>query len=411
MTVKISDQALTATVQADGTWTVTPAALGNGTVTISATTTDPAGNTGTATQQLTIAVPAPTPAITISGGAVALTNLAGPTISGTSTGFAGRTATVTVAGQSLTSSISPTGSWSVVPKALTQGPHPVVVVVSAANGVTATSSQTLTVDTIAPAIVINGGAAVSTLTATATISGRIDVPAGSKITVVVDGVARDVVVSSTRTWSVASAPLTAGTHTVVVSATDAAGNVGTARQLLTVVPVLSIDGGPARLTKVAAPTISGKTDAPVGTPVTVTVAGQTLIGKVTAPGIWSVTSKSLPSTVYPVKATVRDTVGNVRTAWQNLTVDTIAPAIVIDGGSVASTKSATPTISGRVNVPAGSTITVAVDGVTHAVVVSATRTWSVTSQKLAAGAHTVVVTATDAAGNIGTQRQRLTVTA
>ena len=176
------------------------------------------------------------------------------------------------------------------------------------------------------------------------------------------------------------------------------------------VPVLSIDGGPARLTKDAAPTITGTTDAPIGTPVTVTVAGQTLTGTVTAPGIWSVTSHALPSTVYPVKATVRDAVGNVRTAWQNLTVDTIAPAIVIDGGSVASTKSATPTISGRVNVPAGSSINVAVDGVTHEVVVSSTRTWSVTSQKLAAGAHTVVVTATDAAGNIGTQRQRLTVT-
>ncbi len=35
-------------------------------------------------------------------------------------------------------------------------------------------------------------------------------------------------------------------------------------------------------------------------------------------------------------------------------VDTIPPAIVIDGGSAASIKSATPTISGRVNVPAGS---------------------------------------------------------
>jgi len=106
---------------------------------------------------------------------------------------------------------------------------------------------------------------------------------------------------------------------------------------------------------------------------------------------------------------VQDAVGNVRTAWQNLTVDTIAPAIVIDGGSVASTRSATPTISGRVNVPAGSSISVVVDGVAREVVVSSTRTWSVTSPSLTAGAHTVVVSATDAAGNVGTGRQRLTV--
>jgi len=292
---------------------------------------------------------------------------------------------------------------------LTQGSHPIVVVVSASSGLRATSSQILTVDTIAPAIVIDGGSAVSTESATPTISGRVDVPAGSKISVVVDGVAREVVVSSTRTWSVTSPGLTAGAHTVVVSATDAAGNVGTQRQRLTVIPVLSIDGGAARLTTDAAPTISGTTDTPFGTPVTVTVAGQTLSGTVSAPGIWSVHSVSLPSTVYPVVAKVQDAVGNVRTAWQNLTVDTIAPAIVIDGGSVASTRTATPTISGRVNVPAGSSISVVVDGVAREVVVSSTRTWSVTSPSLTAGAHTVVVSATDAAGNVGTERQRLTV--
>ena len=412
--VKISDQVLIATAQADGAWSVTPATLGNGTVTISATTNDPAGNTGTATQLLTITVPAPTPSsaaptITISGGATALSNLATPTISGTSTGVAGRSATVTVGGQTLTSSISPTGDWSVVPTVLTQGSNRVVVVVSAASGLKATSSQVLTVDTIAPAIVIDGGSAVSTDSSTPTISGRVDVPAGSKIKVGVDEVALEVVVSSTRTWSVTSSRLAAGSHTVVVSATDAAGNVGTGRQRLTVIPVLSIDGGAARLTKDAAPTISGTTDAPISTTVTVTVDGQTLIGTVTAPGIWSVTSRPLPSTVYPVKATVRDSVGNLRTAWQNLTVDLIAPAIVIDGGSVVSTKNATPTISGRVNVPAGSSMSVVVDGVALEVVVSSTRTWSVTSPSLTAGAHTVVVSATDAAGNTGTQQQRLTV--
>jgi len=293
--------------------------------------------------------------------------------------------------------------------ALTQSSHRVTVVVWADSGLGATSYQALTVDWTAPAIVISGGSAASTSSHTPTISGRTDLPADRKINVVVDEVAQQAVVSSTLTWSVTPSTLTAGAHTVVVSATDPAGNVGTGRQRLTVIPVLSIDGGAARLTKDAAPTISGTTDAPFGTPVTVTVAGQTLSGTVSAPGTWSVTSHSLPSTVYPVVAKVQDAVGNVRTAWQNLTVDTIAPAIVIDGGSVVSTRSDTPTISGRVNVPAGSSMSVVVDGVALEVVVSSTRTWSVTSPSLTAGAHTVVVSATDAAGNVGTERQRLTV--
>ncbi len=281
--------------------------------------------------------------------------------------------------------------------------------VSGASGAKATSSQILTVDTTAPSVVIDGGSALSTPSATPTISGRVDVPAGSRITVAVDDLAHQVVVSSTRTWSMTSPSLKAGAHTVVVSAADAAGNVGTQKQRLTVMPVLAIDGGAARLTNNATPTITGTTDAPFGAPVTVTVAGQTLTGKVTAAGAWAVTSRSLPSTVYAVKATVRDAAGHSRTAWQKLTVDTIAPSIVISGGSAASTKSATPTISGRVNVPAGSSVSVAVDGVARAALVSSTRTWSVTWTSLKAGAHTVVVSATDAAGNVGTEKQRLTV--
>jgi hypothetical protein len=207
---------------------------------------------------------------------------------------------------------------------------------------------------------------------------------------------------------VTSPSLTAGTHTVVVSATDAAGNIGTAEQHLTVIAVLAIDGGASRFTNDATPTISGTTDAPTGTLVTVMVAGQKLAATVTAAGIWSVTANSLPSTGYQVLASMRDAAGNVRTVRQSLTVDTIAPAIVIDGGSAVSTKTATPTISGRTDMPAGSTISVAVDEVAQQIVVSPTRTWTITSPSLTAGTHTIVVSATDAAGNVGTQRQRLT---
>jgi len=151
--------------------------------------------------------------------------------------------------------------------ALTQSSHRVTVVVWADSGLGATSYQALTVDWTAPAIVISGGSAASTSSHTPTISGRTDLPADRKINVVVDEVAQQAVVSSTLTWSVTPSTLTAGAHTVVVSATDPAGNVGTGRQRLTVIPVLSIDGGASRLTN--SPTISGTTDAPSGTPVTV----------------------------------------------------------------------------------------------------------------------------------------------
>ena len=420
MTVLVGSQRLSATVGSDGSWSATPAVLAQGSVSVSVSATDAAGNTGTATQQLTIAIPAPivvstptpaavTPTITITGGATVLSNQAKPTISGTSNGVAGRTATVAVGGQTLTSAISPTGDWSVVPSALGQGNQRVTVKVSASSGLTVTSTQILTVDTIAPSIVIDGGSVASTKSATPTISGRINVPSGSKIRVSVDKVSHEVLVSATRTWSLPSPDLAVGTHTVVVSAADAAGNVGTVQQRLTVVPALSIDGGPSRLTNDATPTISGKTDAAVGTAVTVAIAGQTLTGAVVAPGsgLWTPAHSRPPCTRCWRACVIQP--GTVRTARQSVTVDTIAPSIVVDGGSATSTKSATPTISGRVNVPAGSKIQVVVDTIALEVVVSPTRTWTVTSPQLAAGAHTVVVSATDAAGNVGTQRQRITV--
>ena len=58
-----------------------PAALADGARTVTASVTDPAGNEGTDSQTLTVDTAAP--AVTIAGGATALTNDATPDISGT----------------------------------------------------------------------------------------------------------------------------------------------------------------------------------------------------------------------------------------------------------------------------------------------------------------------------------------
>ena len=52
--VAVDSQTLTALVQAGGTWNVTPAALTDGTRTVTASVTDPAGNEGTDSQALTV---------------------------------------------------------------------------------------------------------------------------------------------------------------------------------------------------------------------------------------------------------------------------------------------------------------------------------------------------------------------
>ena len=109
--VTVDSQTLTALVQPGGWWNISPAALPDGSHTVVALVSDPAGNQGTATQTLTVDTVAP--AVTIAGGAEALTNDAAPTISGSAAVAPGTTVTVTLADQTLTGVV--TGGWRVPP--------------------------------------------------------------------------------------------------------------------------------------------------------------------------------------------------------------------------------------------------------------------------------------------------------
>ncbi|TFD90736.1 hypothetical protein E3T51_02010, partial [Cryobacterium serini] len=71
---------------------------------------------------------------------------------------------------------------------------------------------------------------------------------------------------------------------------------GTADQTITLdttAPTVAIAGGSSLTTADGTPTISGTTDAPVGTAVAVTVAGQMLATTVVDGGTWSVTAAAL----------------------------------------------------------------------------------------------------------------------
>jgi outer membrane protein OmpA-like peptidoglycan-associated protein len=137
-------------------------------------------------------------------------------------------------------------------------------------------------------------------------------------------------VTAAGTWSVTSPALSDGVVTVVASVSDAVGNVGSATQSLTIdttAPSLAIAGGSQFTTKDSTPTISGTTNAPSGSLVTVTVGGQSLTAVVVSGGTWSVTAALLPDGVATVVATVADAVGNVATATQALKVDLSVPVV------------------------------------------------------------------------------------
>ena len=268
-------------------------------------------------------------------------------------------------------------------------------------------------DLTAPLVTIDGGSMRSTNDTTPTISGTTDEPVGRAVTVTLAGQTLSTTVGAGGTWAVSATVLAQGEHAVHAAVTDASQNVGTADQTLIVdviAPAVSINGGPSRATKDTTPEISGTTDAPPGTLVTVTVGGQTLItNSVGGAGAWLVTAEALAETTYSVVASVEDGADNAATASQILTVDVTVPVVAINGGATRSTGDTSPWTYGTTAEQAGTIVHVTIGGQHLTAMVGSGGTWGVSAQALPEGTYHVVASVTDAAQNTGTAHQTLTI--
>ncbi|MGL6005610.1 retention module-containing protein [Aeromonas sobria] len=153
-----NQQTLTAIVTPGGTFTVdviTP--LAEGSYTVTATVTDPAGNTGSATDSGSVDVTAPV--ITVD--APDNTNDTTPTITGTTNAVPGSTVTLVVTDangtqQTLTATVQPGGGYSVdVTTQLAEGSYQVTASVTDPAGNTGTATDDGSVDTVAPELGID----------------------------------------------------------------------------------------------------------------------------------------------------------------------------------------------------------------------------------------------------------------
>lgn len=262
------------------------------------------------------------PTVSIDGGASRSTNDTTPTVSGTTAEPGAPLVTLTIGSQVLTTRAD-NGTWARSTDALGEGPHHLVASVTDPSGNTGTASQTLTVDTLAPGVTILGGTRAATSDTTPVISGTADEPGTPTVTVDV-GTQTLTTTATSGTWTVTAASLAETSHVVTASVVDAAGNTGTASQVLTVdvtVPVVTIRGGPDRSTTDTSPWIYGTTAEKAGTAVRIEVNGQSLTSTVRSDGTWGVSAQTLPPGTHEVVASITDEALNTGTARQVLLVD------------------------------------------------------------------------------------------
>jgi len=155
----------------------------------------------------------------------------GITSNATLSGTADPKATIkfTVDGKAITATATAdaSGKWTYTPTGLADGQHTIVATETNASGKTGSATVTFTLDTKAPAvteILVGGG----TTTTTGALSGTTDPNAVVSFTIDGTKVTGTATADATGKWTYTPSGLSAGSHTIVASTTDAAGNTGSA---------------------------------------------------------------------------------------------------------------------------------------------------------------------------------------
>ena len=458
--VKFADQTFTAQVQQDGSWSLTvPASametLIDGRAQVSVSVTNVNGNSADASRVVTVDTLPPVitldnlTADNIINAAEAQQDLA---LSGTSSAEAGQTVTVTLNGKTYQTTVQTDGTWQlIVPAAdvgaLNDGTVTVTATVSDVAGNSSSADRVGLVDATVPQVTINDFVTdTNTVNQLAhsqaqILSGSVTgAAAGDLVTITINSVDYTTVVDAAGNWSLGLPAsvvqgLTDGTWTIDVSVTDRSGNTGSTSLdvvVNTVTPVISINTLAAddvinAAEKGEALQISGTSNQPEGTTITVTLNGIHYTATADASGNWSLTVpaanvSALGEANYTVTANVTDSVGNSASTSHDVLVDSSLPVVTINtlaGDNIvnAAEVAAGQTLSGKVtNAAAGDTVTIILGGQTYTATVQDDLTWSLplTESQFTAlgnGDLTVSASVTNGHGNTGSSSLDFTIDA
>ncbi|NIF31610.1 Ig-like domain-containing protein [Enterobacter sp. Cy-643] len=465
VTVKLGSGSYDATVQADGSWSVTVAAddlakLTDGDFNVSASVQDKAGNPGSADRTLT--VDTTPPGITfnkVAGDDIinSAEQQAGQVISGTTDAQPGQTVTVTFNNHAYKAVVSDTGTWSVTVPAqdflgATDGSYQISASVSDKAGNSTSANKQVTLSGEVPTISVNDFAQDNIVSAAEhgtplVISGVTNAPAGQTVTITLNNQSYTTTVNGDGTWSytlgsgAVSALVDGGSYVIHASVNNSIGNSAGADRTVTVdttppqmtitIDALQNDTGLSKTDFITADNkvvVKGSLSAALGNNEKAQISldgGSSWIDLVVNGKSWRYADgRTLPDGTVTYNVRVIDNAGNVgSTATQNVTIDTVAPdasktitveAITQDTGLDAHdfiTSDNTLTISGKLGgmLAAGEHAQISIDGGKTWVDVSISgTTWSyIDSRTLADGDYLYQLRVIDDAGNIGATTSQL----
>ncbi|MFK3862030.1 Ig-like domain-containing protein, partial [Pseudoalteromonas rhizosphaerae] len=458
VSVTISDGAnnLSRTVTADGSgaWTISGSefdvsSFNNGTLTVSATQSDAAGNTSSAASTAVIldntAPNSPTIATPIEGdGKVNAAEDSDVVITG-SGAEANASVSVTISdganNLSRTVTADGAGTWTISGSefdvsSFNNGTLTVSATQSDAAGNTSTTATTvITLDNQAPNALtittpIEGDGKVNAIEDNDLLVQGSGAESGATVTVNVDGISKTTTADSSGNWTLSGneldiSALNNGTLTVSATQADSAGNISIAATT-TITLDNQAPNAPTFITPIEG---DGKVNAAEdndvlvqgggaesGATVTVSIGGVTKTTTADSSGNWTLSGNELDISalnngILTVSATQTDDAGNISTAAStSITLDNIAPnavaittPIAVDGIVNAAEDNAV-LITGS-GAEAGATVTVGISGINATVIADSSGNWTLNGSELDIsalnnGTLTVSATQTDSAGNI-----------
>ena len=353
-------------------YSITSAVLAQGTHTLTATSTDIAGNLGPASAGGSITIDTTAPATSASTPLLAaasdtgisnsdgITKTTAPTFTGTAT--SGDTVTLydgaTITGAPV---VAAGGAYTAVAGTLATGSHTLTAIETdvAGNAAPTTAGTTVTIDTTAPAVTINQAAGQpdpttsQPITFTATFSEPVATFTSASVTYSGTAPATTSTISGTGPYTVAASGMTkTGTVIPAIAAskvTDIAGNNNTAATFTdntvtytdTTPPaapstpflIAASDTGTSStdgITKLTTPTFTGSAE--IGSTVKL-FDGVTQVGSVVASaGTYSITTTILSNASHSITATATDSSANISpaSAGTTITVDTVLPTVTLN---------------------------------------------------------------------------------